>query len=182
MIREALAAGAVTVEQASVIGKAVAALPSEAGAATVAEAAELLVSLAGRLEPTALRIAGERILLHVAPDLAEEADRRAAERDAGQAQQKRHLTWSIRTDEQLHLKGVLDPEAAAVLTAALSPLAKPAGVDDTRNPGQRRHDALAEVCRLALRTGELPESGSEPAQAAAPRAGPARRRVRLPRL
>lgn len=33
---------------------------------------------------------------------------------------------------------------------------------DTRSPAQRRADALVEVCRLALRTGELPVSGGEP--------------------
>jgi Domain of unknown function (DUF222)/HNH endonuclease len=35
---------------------------------------------------------------------------------------------------------------------------------DTRSPAQRRADALVEVCRLALRTGELPASGGEPPQ------------------
>ncbi len=38
------------------------------------------------------------------------------------------------------------------------------GADDGRRPAQRRADALIEVCRLALRTGELPETGGEPAQ------------------
>jgi hypothetical protein len=41
------------------------------------------------------------------------------------------------------------------VSAALDPLAIP-GIDaDSRNPAQLRADALVEVCRLALRTGEL---------------------------
>ncbi|MGW4679601.1 DUF222 domain-containing protein, partial [Micromonospora taraxaci] len=62
------------------------------------------------------------------------------------------------------LSGILDAEAAGLLRAAIDPLSAPSGPDDTRCAGQRRHDALADVCRLALRTGELPDSGGDPAQ------------------
>ena len=68
------------------------------------------------------------------------------------------------TDGRLRLTGILDTEAAAALRAAIDPLTTPPGPDDARTPGQRRHDALADVCRLALRTGELPENGGDPAQ------------------
>ncbi len=51
-----------------------------------------------------------------------------------------------------------------MLRAAIDPLTTPTGPDDTRTPGQRRHDALADVCRLALRSGELPENGGDLAQ------------------
>jgi hypothetical protein len=38
--------------------------------------------------------------------------------------------------------------------------------EDDRTPAQRRADALLEVCRLALRTPQLPEDGGEPPQLA----------------
>ncbi|MET8358482.1 DUF222 domain-containing protein, partial [Micromonospora sp. NPDC005171] len=53
---------------------------------------------------------------------------------------------------------------AGLLRAAIDPLTTPSGPDDSRSPGQRRHDALADVCRLALRTSELPDSGGDAAQ------------------
>ncbi|HEX7743780.1 MAG TPA: DUF222 domain-containing protein, partial [Micromonosporaceae bacterium] len=62
------------------------------------------------------------------------------------------------------LTGRLDAETAALLHAALDPLCRPAGVGDDRTPGQRRHDALGDVCRLALQTGEVPGSGGDAAQ------------------
>jgi hypothetical protein len=68
---------------------------------------------------------------------------------------------SDQPDGHTRLTGSLDPETAALLRAALDPLSAPTGVGDDRTPGQRRADALAEVCRLALRTGQLPESGGD---------------------
>jgi len=54
-----------------------------------------------------------------------------------------------------HLR--LDPEAAAVLDAALDPLSAPQPSDeggpDLRSPGQRRAEALVEVCRRAAAAG-----------------------------
>ncbi|MGZ4635261.1 DUF222 domain-containing protein [Oryzihumus sp.] len=54
-----------------------------------------------------------------------------------------------------HLR--LDPEAAAVLDAAIDPLSAPQPSDeggpDLRSPGQRRAEALIEVCRRAAAAG-----------------------------
>jgi len=51
----------------------------------------------------------------------------------------------------------LDPEGAAVLEAAIDPLSAPQPSDemgaDLRSPGQRRADALLEVCRRAAAAG-----------------------------
>ncbi|MEK8106833.1 DUF222 domain-containing protein [Micromonospora sp. M12] len=76
------------------------------------------------------------------------------------AARDRHVTISEQSDGRLRLAGILDTEAAAALRAAIDPLTTPTGPDDTRTPGQRRHDALADVCRLALRTGELPRTAA----------------------
>jgi hypothetical protein len=54
----------------------------------------------------------------------------------------------------VRLTGSLDAETAAVLRAALDPLTASAGTSDDRTPGQRRHDALGEICRLAQTTGQ----------------------------
>jgi hypothetical protein len=60
----------------------------------------------------------------------------------------------------------LDGEGAAVVRAALDPLARPlspAAADgpDPRTPGRRRADALVEICRRALAGGDLPDTGGE---------------------
>ncbi|WP_146765987.1 HNH endonuclease signature motif containing protein, partial [Micromonospora noduli] len=97
-------------------------------------------------------------------DIADAATQAALDAEARRATRDRHLTLSEQTDGRLRLTGTLDTETAALFRAAIDPLSAPSGLDDTRSPRQRRHDALAEVCRLALRTGELPEHGGDPAQ------------------
>jgi Domain of unknown function (DUF222)/HNH endonuclease len=163
-LRDALAAGAVSVEQARVIADAVATVSEQAGSAAADKAAGLLVDEAGRFEPALLRRLGSRILLHVAPEVAERADRAAVEAEAAYAERHRQLTWSVREDGRLRLTGSLDAETGALLQAAIEPLTAPGGPGDTRSPAQRRHDALAEVCRLVLRCGQLPDVGGDAAQ------------------
>ncbi|MET8547365.1 HNH endonuclease signature motif containing protein [Micromonospora zamorensis] len=163
-VRGALAAGAVSVEQARVIADTVATVQSTAGPEVADKAVGVLVDWAGQFDPMLLRKLGTRILDHVAPDIADAAARAALDAEAARAARDRHLTISEQTDGRLRLTGTLDAEAAALLRAAIDPLSAPAGPDDNRCAGQRRHDALADVCRLALHTGELPDSGSDPAQ------------------
>jgi hypothetical protein len=81
------------------------------------------------------------------------------------AQRRRGLTLSLPVDGLVRLSGVLGTEDAATVQAALHPLSRPLAEDD-RTPAQRRADALIEVCRLALRTEELPDDGGEPPQLA----------------
>jgi hypothetical protein len=58
-------------------------------------------------------------------------------------------------------RGVFElPDAAMeVVLTALEPLARRAGEADARTAGQRRADALTDVFGLALRHGELPDTG-----------------------
>jgi hypothetical protein len=163
-VRDALAAGAVTGEHARVIADTVATVSEQAGAAAADKAVAVLLDWAGQFEPTLLRRLATRILDHVAPEVAEAAARRALEAEAAYDERHRELTWSARPDGRLRLTGWLDAEAGALLRATLDPLTEPAGPGDTRDPAQRRHDALAEVCRLVLRGGDLPEHGGEPPQ------------------
>ncbi|MGC4857321.1 DUF222 domain-containing protein [Micromonospora sp. DT4] len=163
-VRAALADGNITAEQARVIGETVQTVHRAADAETADKAVGVLIEWAGQFEPRLLRKLGTRVLDHVAPELAEAAARAALEAEARRADRDRHVTLSELRDGRLRLSGHLDAEAAGLLRAALDPLTAPSGPDDPRCPGQRRHDALADLCRLALRTGELPDHGGEPAQ------------------
>ena len=163
VVSEGLAAGAVSVEQAQVITRAVAALPAEVGPAVVDKAAATLVEYAQDYEPVVLRRLGERILQVVAPEVAEEAEAAALARAEKRAERDRFLTLSDNGDGAVRLSGRLGAEAAAVVRAALEPLCRPLP-GDTRTPGQRRADALEDICRLALTAGELPDQGGEPSQ------------------
>ncbi|MEW2427614.1 DUF222 domain-containing protein [Micromonospora sp. NPDC047644] len=163
-VRDALASAAVSVEQARVIADTAATVTVSAGVEVADKAVGVLIGWAGQFDLAVLRRLGARILDHVAPDLAEAAAAAALAAEAARAARDRHVTISTQTDGRLRLSGTLDAESAALLRAAIDPLSAPAGPDDTRCAGQRRHDALADVCRLALRAGELPENGGDPAQ------------------
>jgi hypothetical protein len=159
--RQALAEGRVNGEQAEAITAAVVALPDEAGPQVAAEAEALLVEQAQMLEPRHLRLAGARILGYVAPDLADEHERRQLEQSEKQALQRRFFTLSPDGVGGVRLHGHLDQQAAATVSAAIDPLSRRAGTIDDRTPGQRRADALVDVCQLALDTETLPEHGGD---------------------
>ncbi|MEU7772219.1 DUF222 domain-containing protein [Micromonospora taraxaci] len=163
-IRQALADGTINLDQARVIADTATTVHRSADAEAADKAVGVLVEWAGQFDPTLLRRMGTRILDHVAPDLADAAAAVALAAEDARATRDRRLTISEQTDGRLRLTGILDAEAAGLLRAAIDPLSAPAGPDDTRCAGQRRHDALADVCRLALRTGELPDSGGDLAQ------------------
>ncbi|RLP93838.1 HNH endonuclease [Micromonospora sp. BL4] len=162
-VRRALADGHISVEQARVIGETVSTVHAAAGAEAADKAIGVLVDWAGQFDPALLRKLSTRILDHVAPEIADATDRAALEAEAQRSTRDRHLTLSELRDGRLRLTGNLDAETAGLLRAAIDPLTAPSGPDDTRTPGQRRHDALADLCRLTLRTTELPEHGGEPA-------------------
>ncbi|MBQ1020719.1 DUF222 domain-containing protein [Micromonospora sp. D93] len=160
-VRDALLGGAITVEQGRVVAETIAALPAEAGPEVADKATQLLVAWADRFDPTSLSRLGERVLTHVAPELADEAELKALERATERAEARRHVTLSEQQNGQVRLSGSLDTETASLLREAIDPLCAPAGEHDDRSPGQRRADALGEVCRLALRTGQLPDNGGD---------------------
>ncbi|MEU7650372.1 DUF222 domain-containing protein [Micromonospora taraxaci] len=163
-VRQALADADITVDQARVIADTAATVTASAGAEVADKAVGVLVDWAGQFDPTLLRRMGTRILDHVAPDLADAAAAAALAAEDARATRDRHLTISEQTNGRLRLTGTLDAETAGLLRAAIDPLSAPSGPDDNRCAGQRRHDALADVCRLALRTSDLPDSGGDPAQ------------------
>ncbi|BCB75436.1 HNH endonuclease signature motif containing protein [Phytohabitans flavus] len=157
----ALVAGVVNAEQATVIATAVRDLPADLGADVVDEAEAVLIGQAEQFEPTILRKAGERILAHVAPEIADARDAAALQRQEARAWQTRAFQLTRLGDGRVRVTGWLDEAGAATVNAALDPLCAPRHDDEPRTPGQRRADALVEVCDLATRTEQLPDNGGQ---------------------
>ena len=188
-LEEALIGGEVDARQASAIADAVEAIPAalrdidpdlppcdavgqdqedaagRSGGPLTDQALSALLEMAGRFPAYQLRRLGERILAHVAPEVADRAEEAALLRAEARARRKRHFTLSLPVDGVVRVSGLLPVEDAAIVRAAIAPLCTPIPGDD-RTPGQRRADALVEVCRLALRTTDLPQHGGEPPQVA----------------
>jgi hypothetical protein len=174
-VEQAVLRGQADLRQAAVIAATLTAVPADladndtVGLADTGEivrqAETVLVDMAARLPAHHLSRVGQRILDHVAPHLAEHADQAAQERQDARAQQHRGITLSLPSDGMVRLSGTLGVEDAAIVQAALHPLCAPVP-DDQRSAAQRRADALTDVCRLALRTGQLPADGGEPPQLA----------------
>jgi hypothetical protein len=176
-VEQAVLAGAVDLRQAQVIAEVVDVIPETlqdlagpgetppASAPIVAAAQDRLVELAAQFPAYQLRRLGERILAHVAPEIADRADELALRRQQARADAKRSFTLSLPVDGVVRVSGSLGVEDAAVVAAALHPLCRPVP-GDARSPGQRRADALVDLCAMALRGGELPADGGEPPQVA----------------
>jgi hypothetical protein len=148
-------------------GAAVGAAGAEITAAEIVAAAQAaLLEFAAEFAPGPLRRIGGRILDHVAPQVADRLDALALERQERRAFGDRGFTLAPPVSGRVRVSGQLTVEDAAIVSAALDPLSFRGADADQRSPAQRRADALVEVCRLALRTGQLPDSGGEPAQLA----------------
>jgi hypothetical protein len=164
-VASALAVGSVSADQTRAVGRSVVALADDGIDADVVAAAEtLLVARAGVFGPAALATMGERILTHVAPDLADAALRRKLDAAESRARIDRGLTFAVERDlQRTRVAGFLTAEGAAIVSAALEPFAKPrsaeAGVRDDRSVAQRRADALVEVCRVAPRLPGVVDGG-----------------------
>ncbi|MEV6349482.1 DUF222 domain-containing protein [Actinoplanes sp. NPDC051851] len=182
VLDEALTSGKVSAEQVRAIGEAVSFLPDSVGEAVIGEAELALLGHAQRFEPSRLRRLGERILEHVAPEVAERVEAESLRRAEQRAWWRRGLTLCAPVAGNVRITGCLTVEDAAVVQAALAPLCTPApgardkvstdhlgsdegaGHGDNRSPRQRRADALVEICRLAMRTEDLPTSGGQSSQ------------------
>jgi len=149
----ALTAGEISVDHARLVGAALAELDAAAGRELADATEEPLVEAARRCDPSRLRreIAHARHAL--VPEAAAEADERAYDR--------RRFDVSTTFDGAVVVNGVLDPEGGEALLTALAPLTVRSGPADVRSPGQRRADALVELCQRQLDAGSLPMIGGE---------------------
>ncbi len=122
------------------------------GTAPVRKEESRLLQAAQTMDPN--RFAG------VTKDFEHRVDAEGALTGANRAYARRYLQVSQPLDGLVRLDGLLDAEGGATLQTALNALMAPVKGDD-RTPGQRRADALVELCRRRLDSGKLPEVGGE---------------------
>lgn len=150
-VASALADGTISVDHARLVTTALAELGAiDPGLAVETEAP--LVAAARRVDPTRLR----REIAHARHALVPAA---AADADE-QAYRRRHLDVATTFDGTVAVHGILDPEGGETLLVALASLSGHTR-DDDRTPGQRRADALVELCHRQLDRAELPALGGE---------------------
>lgn len=126
-VQDAVGNAEVNLEQAEAIIRSLDDLPPDTDVTTRDLAAKELVRLAQEWDPAHLRVLGTHILRVVAPDAADESDRRALERLEARARERRGFTMSPDPSGfGFRLSGRLTNEAAAVVRAALDPLCHPA--------------------------------------------------------
>jgi hypothetical protein len=154
----AVAAGAISDQHLQVIRQTVEQLPPAVDDAVRARVESELVDHATRFDPVQLGKLAHRIRAHLDPD--------GTLLDEQQAIARRELSFTPDLDGTVKIRGRLDAEAAAIVQAALNPLAAPLpadarGVKDQRTPARRRADALVQAARLLLDAGVLPSQGGQ---------------------
>lgn len=151
---EALSAGDISVDHARLVTTALDEL-ADVDAQLAVEAETPLVAAARRLDPAQLRREIAHARWALVPEAAADADELAYRR--------RRLDVATTFDGTVAVHGTLDPEGGDTLLTALAALSGRNGPDDRRSPGQRRADALVELCRQQLDRGDLPAvNGARP--------------------
>ena len=151
-VAKTFAAGEISLEHASAIAQ----LASTVGAGAVADYQPALLELARAAEPAKLRIACAHLRQLLDPD--------ADQDEATRQRRARYLAAARTVDGMVHLQGLLDPATGeTVLTALAAAMPVPAAYED-RTAGQRRADALGDLCRQFLAGGQAPRGGGLPPQ------------------
>jgi hypothetical protein len=130
---------------------AIAAVVRMVGVEHATAAEPVLLQLARSADPAVVRRATAHLHATLDPD--------AAQARLDKTYAARGVTLSV-VGSRAYLDGVLDAEAAETLRAALTPLMAPSP-GDTRSMPQRRADALIDLARRALDTGDLPVLGGQ---------------------
>jgi Domain of unknown function (DUF222)/HNH endonuclease len=147
----ALAAGEISIEHAVIVARTMGRLPKQVSPEQAGQAERDLAGFARVHDPAVLsKLAAYLLHLLEADTLGDDEDDR---------RQKRELRFDDTTGA---LSGRLDAEGMATVRTALDALAKPNpaadGTPDPRSAGQRLADALVELARRALDSGDLPGS------------------------
>ena len=143
----ALADGRITAQHASSITALARDIPIEFVRKTEAE----FVTVAEHLDPGQLGRYLDTIRHAYQPDAS--IARETAQRT------HRDLRIASTLDGMVYLRGAAHPEGGAIVDAAISALATKTGPEDLRSPGQRRWDALEQLCQSYLDSGTLPDHG-----------------------
>jgi hypothetical protein len=143
LTEHALVSGDIGFHHAAVIARCA----SEVGAEAVAPVEETLVEAARKLDPGRLRFVTRHLRHCVDPD--------GALADANADHARRFFNISESFDGVFFLNGKLDAEGGALVRAAIDALDTPVAHDD-RASWQRRADALVELAKRQLQSGELP--------------------------
>lgn len=171
---EDLRAGRVNSGHLAAIERSLRHLPQEA----CAEAAQLLGDLAPLVDVGRLRTAGRALQHAVDPD--------GALRESEQQFDRRYLQLAPLLDGMVAVDGLLDPEGAAAVDAALAPFLVPAGQQDLRTTAQRRADGFVDIARAAMDADEATTMSGQPVQLQVlvpwKTLAPGLRRARTPRL
>ncbi|HKZ19636.1 MAG TPA: DUF222 domain-containing protein, partial [Acidimicrobiia bacterium] len=83
------------------------------------------------------------------------------DRELEQLRQRRYLHLSATPEGMGRIEGLLDPEGFELVRTAVEGACAVPTAEDHRNPGQRRADAIVDLCREAMDSGRLAESGGE---------------------
>lgn len=161
----ALTTGAVTLDQACAVADAVANLSSAVPAAAKQQAEQILLGETDRLDPTVLRRLGARVAERVDPDGTDARDGAVVLAAEQRALRDRFLTLRDDGRGAVQVHGRFDAVAAETITQAIAPFTAPRTGDDEpadrRTPGQRRADALVQVCQRALADPDRPAVGGD---------------------
>ena len=144
-----LSAGDISTHHVAAVGSATRRLPQQ----VVTGEDATFASLAASARPSDLRTAGAHLQAMYDTD--------ATSRDARHLHDSRHLTLAQTMHGAWHLDGMLAPEDGVALSLALDSLSAKNGAEDDRSVTQRRADALIELATLAMRTGQLPDTGGD---------------------
>lgn len=148
-VDEAFTAGRISQAHAALIARTA----RQIGAEHIAAAQDALLAVAATGDPERLRVATQHLRHCVDPD--------ALHRDAVRAYEKRELSIAPTIYGMVAINGMLDPVSGATVLAAVDALTAPPRDDDPRTAGQRRADALTELCRRSLDGGTLPTANGE---------------------
>ena len=122
----AVLSGRVNLDQAHVIAHALAELPVDEVTPEIRERAELhLIDLADDFAPTPLRRLARKVLDVVAPEISDEAERRALEREEQHAAEHTRMSLTPLGDGTTRLAGRLPDAAASRLRTYLEAFASP---------------------------------------------------------
>ena len=160
-VRRALAAGEVNLAQAAVIVRALEELPEDLDPDLVARAEQRLVAEAARFGPRQLRILGRRILDVVAPELAEDHERRALEREERHAIKATFLTTRRRGDGTTDLRIRLPDLAADRLLTYLEAFTSPRQTPADRRPYDQKLGHAFGAFLESVDPGRIPLHGGD---------------------